>query len=106
MNYNFVTVKKTPATTPLDPSRVTINPAHDDAGAEDEIPDLVLVVDDSIDNLTMISLDLQQNGYRVATATNGEEAVKVAAMINPITLTRTVTLRNLASGSITPRRCR
>jgi CheY-like chemotaxis protein len=83
MNYNFVTVKKTPVTTPLDPSKIRINPAHDNAGAEAEIPDLVLVVDDSIDNLTMISLDLQQNGYRVATATNGEEAVKIAAMVNP-----------------------
>lgn len=83
MNYNFATVKRTPTTTPLDPSKIKMNPAPDDAGAEDEIEDLVLVVDDSIDNLTMISLDLQQNGYRVATATNGEEAVKVAAMIKP-----------------------
>lgn len=83
MNYNFVTVKKTPVTTPLDPSKVRVHPAPDDAGTEPEIPDLVLVVDDSVDNLTMISLDLQQNGYRVATATNGEEAVKIAAMINP-----------------------
>lgn len=81
MNYNFVTVKKTPVTTPLDPSKVRVHPAHDDA--HDDIPDLVLVVDDSVDNLTMISLDLQQNGYRVATATNGEEAVRIAAMINP-----------------------
>jgi CheY-like chemotaxis protein len=40
-------------------------------------------VDDSIDNLTMISLNLQQNGYRVATATNGEEAIKVASLIRP-----------------------
>jgi CheY-like chemotaxis protein len=76
-------VKKTPATTPLDSSKITVNPAGDDAGAEDEKRYLVLVVDDSFDNLTLISLDLQQNGYRVATATNGEEAVKVAAMINP-----------------------
>ena len=83
MNYNFVTVKKTPATTPLDPSKMRINPAPDNTDTGDESPDLVLVVDDSIDNLTMISLDLQQNGYRVATATNGEEAVKIAAMINP-----------------------
>ncbi len=37
----------------------------------------------SIDNLTMISLDLQQNVYRVATATDGEQAVKVAAMVHP-----------------------
>lgn len=76
-------MKKTPATTPLDPSKVRLNPTQDDAGSEDESQYLVLVVDDSIDNLTMISLDLQQDGYRVATATNGEEAVKVASMINP-----------------------
>ena len=43
----------------------------------------MLVVDDSIDNLTVISLYLQQNGYRVATATNGEEGVRVAALIKP-----------------------
>jgi CheY-like chemotaxis protein len=82
MNYNFLTVKKTPVTTPLDSSR-SIKYSQEDAGAEDEPMYLVLVVDDSIDNLTMISLDLQQSGYRVATATNGEEAVKVAAMVNP-----------------------
>ena len=76
-------MKRTPPTTPLDSSKIKVAPSSDDAGAEDEYPYLVLVVDDSIDNLTMISLDLQQNGYRVATATNGEEAVKVAAMINP-----------------------
>jgi CheY-like chemotaxis protein len=83
MNYNFLIVKKTPVTTPLDPSKVRLHTAEDEAGAQDEISALVLVVDDSIDNLTMLSLDLQQNGYRVATATNGEEAVKIAAMVNP-----------------------
>ena len=31
----------------------------------------------------MISLDLQQQGYRVVTATNGEEAVSVATYTNP-----------------------
>jgi CheY-like chemotaxis protein len=76
-------VKKTPPTTPLDSSKLKINPVSDDAETEDETHYLVLVVDDSIDNLTLISLDLQQNGYRVATATNGEEALKIAAMINP-----------------------
>ena len=54
-----------------------------DAEAEDQTHYLVLVVDDSADNLTMISLDLQQYGYRVATATNGAEAIKVAAIVNP-----------------------
>ncbi|MFN2511105.1 MAG: response regulator [Pyrinomonadaceae bacterium] len=76
-------MKKTPVTTPLDPSKVRLPAAQDEAEAQDEISPLVLVVDDSIDNLTMLSLDLQQNGYRVATATDGEEAVKIAAMVNP-----------------------
>lgn len=39
---------------------------------------LILVVDDSADNVAMISLALQQQGYRVVTASNGEDAVTVA----------------------------
>lgn len=39
---------------------------------------LILVVDDSADNVAMISLDLQQQGYRVVTATDGEDAISVA----------------------------
>ena len=46
-------------------------------------PPLILVVDDSADHLAMISLDLQQQGYRVVTATNGEEAVSVATYTHP-----------------------
>ena len=44
---------------------------------------LVLVVDDSVDNLVVVSLDLQGEGYRVVTASNGEEAVNVAALTKP-----------------------
>ena len=44
---------------------------------------LILVVDDSADNLAFISLDLQQQGYRVVTANNGEDAVAVAAQMLP-----------------------
>jgi CheY-like chemotaxis protein len=44
---------------------------------------LILVVDDVIDNVTVISLNLQQQGYRVITASDGEQAVKVAAQTNP-----------------------
>jgi CheY-like chemotaxis protein len=44
---------------------------------------LILVVDDSADNVAVLSLDLQQEGYRVVTATNGEEAVSVAASTLP-----------------------
>lgn len=44
---------------------------------------LILVVDDMVDNLTIISLDLQQMGYRVITACDGEEAVRVAGQTTP-----------------------
>jgi CheY-like chemotaxis protein len=44
---------------------------------------LVLIVDDVVDNIVIVSLDLQQQGYRVVTASNGEEAVKVASLTYP-----------------------
>ncbi|HEY0726591.1 MAG TPA: response regulator [Pyrinomonadaceae bacterium] len=44
---------------------------------------LILVVDDAADNLAMISLALQQQGYKVVTAANGEDAVTVAAQTRP-----------------------
>jgi len=44
---------------------------------------LILVVDDSADNVAVISLDLQQQGYRVVTASNGEDAVTVATQTFP-----------------------
>ncbi len=44
---------------------------------------LILVVDDVVDNLTLISLDLQQQGYRVVTASDGEKAVHVAGLTKP-----------------------
>ena len=44
---------------------------------------LILVVDDAADNVAMISLDLQRQGYRVVTATDGEEAISVASATQP-----------------------
>lgn len=44
---------------------------------------LILVVDDAADNLAMISLALQQQGYQVVTASNGEDAVSVATQTHP-----------------------
>jgi CheY-like chemotaxis protein len=44
---------------------------------------LILVVDDSADNLAVISLNLQYQGYRVVTAGNGEDAVTVATQTHP-----------------------
>jgi CheY-like chemotaxis protein len=44
---------------------------------------LILVVDDQVDNVALLSLDLQQQGYRVVTASNGLEAVRVASLMRP-----------------------
>lgn len=44
---------------------------------------LILVAEDSADNLAVISLNLQQQGYRVVTAVNGEDAVSVATQTHP-----------------------
>ncbi len=44
---------------------------------------LILVVDDVVDNLVVISLGLQHHGYRVVTAGNGEEAIRVATLSQP-----------------------
>lgn len=44
---------------------------------------LILVVDDAADNLAVLSLALQQQGYKVVTAANGEDAVRVAEQTQP-----------------------
>ncbi|HMV50301.1 MAG TPA: response regulator [Blastocatellia bacterium] len=44
---------------------------------------LVLVVDDNVDNIALLSLDLRQEGYRVVTASDGEEAIRVASLMRP-----------------------
>lgn len=44
---------------------------------------LILVVDDSADNLAVISLNLQHQGYRVVTAGNGEDGISVAMQTLP-----------------------
>ena len=43
----------------------------------------VLVVDDMSDNLILISLWLQDMGYRAVTATNGTDALSVAKLARP-----------------------
>lgn len=52
-------------------------------GRPDEPQFLILVVDDAADNVAMLSLALQQQGYRVVTAANGEDAITVAAQTQP-----------------------
>ena len=51
--------------------------------SQSEAKYLVLVVDDSADNVALISLDLQMQGYRVVTASNGEDAITVATNTMP-----------------------
>src|SRR5258708_4448976 len=60
--------------------RAGIRPGSDPIAGEATV---ILVVDDAADNVAILSLDLQQVGYRVVTATNGEEAVSVARAIGP-----------------------
>ena len=43
----------------------------------------VLVVDDMSDNIILISLSLQDMGYRVVTATNGTDALDIAKLARP-----------------------
>ncbi|HEX8748602.1 MAG TPA: response regulator [Pyrinomonadaceae bacterium] len=43
----------------------------------------ILVVDDVTDNLILISLALQNQGYKVLTAKSGEEAIKIALIAQP-----------------------
>lgn len=55
----------------------------DDLHEQKETGQTVLVVDDMSDNLILISLSLQDMGYRVVTATNGEDALSVAKLARP-----------------------
>jgi two-component system cell cycle response regulator DivK len=48
-----------------------------------EAGNTILVVDDVSDNIILISLWLQDNGYRVVTANNGEDALTVAKLARP-----------------------
>lgn len=43
----------------------------------------ILVVDDMIDNLVVISLVLQGKGYRVVTADTGPKAIEIARLARP-----------------------
>jgi CheY-like chemotaxis protein len=54
-----------------------------EAGSAPQDGYLILIVDDLVDNLALISLDLQQQGYRVVTASDGEKAVRVASLTRP-----------------------
>ncbi len=68
---------------PLATSSLPQNKPKDDDTAGREPKFLILIVDDSADSVSMMSLFLQQMNYRVVTASNGEDAVKVATQTLP-----------------------
>lgn len=72
--------KKPLTTTPLPAAPVG---EGESLAADSEQGYLILIVDDVVDNLALISLDLQQQGHRVVTASDGEEAVRVAGLTRP-----------------------
>ena len=81
-------MKKEPPTTHEQKSLATtkLSPRPGETGEVGGNPQqacLILIVDDVVDNLALISLDLQQQGYRVITASDGEKAVRVAALTKP-----------------------
>lgn len=75
-----MTTKDPLATSGLPPLK---REAVSEKGQPNEPQFLILVVDDAADNLAMLSLALQQQGYKVVTAANGEDAVTVAAQTQP-----------------------
>lgn len=76
----ILVMEKAPPTTRLEEQEETTEVLDKEASSIDP---LVLVVDDVVDNIVVISLSLQQAGYRVVTASNGEEAISVAALSKP-----------------------
>lgn len=81
-------MKKEPADTDEVPKSLTttrLSPLPNEGGEGDASGQghLILIVDDVVDNLALISLDLQQQGYRVVTASDGEKAMRVASMTKP-----------------------
>lgn len=49
----------------------------------DDTKDLILLADDSITTLTMVSARLQRTGYEVVTATRGDDALALALARRP-----------------------
>jgi CheY-like chemotaxis protein len=67
---------------PLDTTRLS-QPKDSDNEDDDKRERLILVAEDSPDSAIPISLHLQQEGYQVVMANDGEEAVKIAALSRP-----------------------
>jgi CheY-like chemotaxis protein len=71
------------ATSGLPPLKQKEDSRAVEKGQEREPKYLILVVDDSPDTTAMMSLYLQNQGYRVLTTSNGEDAIKIAGRTLP-----------------------
>jgi two-component system cell cycle response regulator DivK len=58
-------------------------PFSEELDVPGEMVQTILVVDDVADNLILLSLSLQDMGYRVVTASNGADALTIAKMARP-----------------------
>ena len=66
------------------PFETTQLPTTEELNPEDETRErVILLAEDSADSAVPISLHLQQAGYQVVMANDGEEAVKVAMLSRP-----------------------
>ena len=88
MPYNQSMNNKDPLATSGLPSLNRLKELKDDTKQGEVVSQpggrfLILVVDDSADNVAVMSLHLQDQGYKVVTASNGEEAISVAAQTRP-----------------------
>src|ERR1044072_74744 len=72
---------------------------------QNETGQTVLVVDDMSDNLILISLSLQDMGYRVVTASNGADALNVAKLARPDLILMDIAMPR-QDGLAAPRRIR
>jgi CheY-like chemotaxis protein len=67
---------------PINETKEQNNPALEES-RENDSKYLILIADDSTDSAAMLSLYLQQQGYRVVTASNGEDAIQIAERTLP-----------------------
>jgi CheY-like chemotaxis protein/DNA-binding CsgD family transcriptional regulator len=65
------------------PSRPAAAAVHLDAHLDDDTTDVVLIVDDVPDNLAVLHDALDESGYTVLVATNGESALQRARQAQP-----------------------
>src|SRR6185503_9768563 len=86
---------KDPLATSGLPSSLPRKVSVSQAGQPTESKYLILVVDDSADNLAVISLYLQHQGYRVVSANNGEDAVTIATQMLPNVILMDINLPSL-----------